>query len=57
MLDCFNVANSHTALQQDGFVGTFDTAGEPAFQQNGDFNNATAFLRGRVFRGGVRITF
>ena len=68
MLDCFNVANSHTVLEQDGFVGWFDpgpslrpkstvTARRGVFQQNDDFNNATGFLRGRVFRGGVRITF
>jgi hypothetical protein len=57
MLDCFNAANSHTVLQRDNFVGSYDAAATPAFQPNGDFNNASQFLNGRVFRGGVRIAF
>jgi hypothetical protein len=57
MFDCFNVANSRTALTQDGVVGYYETVPTTVFTPNTDFNNALAFLRGRVLRGGVRITF
>ena len=57
ILDCFNVANSHTVLQRNGFVGAYDAEGTPAFQQNDNFNAPVEFLNGRAFRGGVRIAF
>jgi hypothetical protein len=54
VLDCFNAANSHTVLQRDGFVGSYD---EGVFTPRGAFNNPVEFLSSRVFRGGVRISF
>lgn len=57
MLDCFNVANSHTVLQRDGFVGTFDPAATTTLDENGNFNNAVKSMPGRAVRGGMRITF
>ena len=57
------MANSHTVLQRDGFVGTYDSANTPAFSpamnENDEptANQPVAFMRGRVFRGGARITF
>jgi hypothetical protein len=63
MVDCFNVANSHTVLQRDGFVGTYDANATPAFTLATDsegkatFSQAVQFLNSRVFRGGVRVAF
>ncbi len=57
ILDCFNVANSHTVLQRDGSVGIYNADGTPVFQPNDGFNRPLQFLNSRVFRGGVRITF
>ena len=57
VLDCFNVANSHTVLQRDGSVGTYNAEGTPVFQANEGFNQPLQRLSSRVFRGGVRITF
>jgi len=63
MLDCFNVANSHTVLQRDGFVGTYDAEATPAFspalKSNGEpsVNQPLEFLGSRAFRGGARIAF
>jgi hypothetical protein len=56
-LDCFNAANSHTVLLRDENVGTWNTAKSPAFSPSPGFNQATETLEGRVFRGGVRISF
>ena len=58
-IDCFNVANSHTVLQRDGFVGSYDAvnAPAPAFGQNPHFNEPSELLSNRVFRGGVKISF
>ena len=58
ILDCFNVANSHTVLQRDGLVGTFDTGVfTPNTGEDGNFNKPIEFLNGRAVRGGVRVSF
>ena len=57
MVDCFNVANSHTVLQRDGFVGAYDATTTPTFVQNPNFNAPAELLSNRVFRGGVRVAF
>ena len=56
MLNCFNVANSHTVLAQNGFVGVYNAALTPAFAP-AEFNQPLQRLNGRVFRGGVRVAF
>ena len=56
-IDCFNVANSHTVLQRDGFVGTYDLKRSTAFRQQGNFNEPIELLSSRAFRGGVRLSF
>jgi len=54
---CFNLLDSHTVLQREGFVGTYDATLEPAFDKNPGFNAVSSTLSGRVYRGGVRIDF
>ena len=56
--DCFNLLNSHTVLQRDGFVGTYDARAPLVFDTNPEqFNAVAEVLSGRTFRGGVRISF
>ncbi|MEP6995410.1 MAG: TonB-dependent receptor [Acidobacteriota bacterium] len=57
VLDCFNVANSHTVLRREGFVGSYDATQEQAFNPNRGFNAPGELLSKRVFRGGARIAF
>ncbi|HTO89427.1 MAG TPA: TonB-dependent receptor [Thermoanaerobaculia bacterium] len=58
VLDCFNAANSHTVLERDGFVGTYNAErGTPFHQNTSSFDQPSELLTSRVFRGGVRITF
>lgn len=58
VLDCFNVLDSHTVLARNGFVGTYDATGAPAFDFVPDqFNAVVETLSGRTLRVGVRISF
>ena len=57
MLDCFNVANSHTILARDGNVGTYDVTMTPVLKPNPNFNAPGELLSDRLFRFGVRVTF
>ncbi len=55
---CFNVFDSRTVLQREGFVGWYEIVdGERTFTEFDAFNDITSELGGRVLRGGVRITF
>ncbi|MEO8430279.1 MAG: TonB-dependent receptor [Acidobacteriota bacterium] len=54
---CFNLLDSRTVLQRDGFVGTYDPQETPDFRKNESFNAPIEALSKRVFRGGVRIEF
>ena len=54
---CFNLLDSRTVLQREGFVGAYDATATPAFDQNPQFDAVNSRLSGRVYRGGVRIDF
>lgn len=54
---CFNLLDSRTVLQRDGFVGWYDVAVTPAFDDNDNFHAILETLSARTFRGGLRITF
>jgi len=57
MIDCFNVANSHTILGRDGNAGAYDATMTPAFTPNPSFDAPSEQLSDRLFRLGVRVTF
>ena len=63
VIACFNALDSRTVLSRDGFVGTYDPEGSPAFQPavdddgNPTANGTVLLLSGRIFRAGVRISF
>jgi hypothetical protein len=55
--DCFNVANSHTVLQRDGFAGFWNHGADQPFSPNSGFNAVAERLSDRTFRAGVRVSF
>jgi carboxypeptidase family protein/TonB-dependent receptor-like protein len=57
VLDCFNALNSHTILERDSFLGTYNASRATPFRQNSSFDQPSELLNSRVFRGGVRISF
>jgi len=58
MLDCFNVADSHTVLQRVGNVGTYDAKNATPFSPNTqNFNAPIEQLSDRTWRLGARISF
>ena len=57
LLDCFNVANSHTVLGRDGRVGDWDNGAEEPFEPAEQFNAVSERLSDRTFRVGVRVSF
>jgi hypothetical protein len=56
-IDCFNVPNSHTVLQRDGFVGIWNHGADQPFIPSDGFNSVAERLSDRTFRTGVRISF
>lgn len=56
-LDCFNVADSHTVLGRDGFVGSWDHGADEPFSPADQFNAVSERLSDRTFRVGVRVSF
>ena len=56
-VDCFNVINSHTALQRDGFAGSWNHGADQPFTPSPGFNAVGERLSDRTFRTGVRISF
>jgi Carboxypeptidase regulatory-like domain len=57
LVDCFNVANSHTVLGRDGFVGVWNHGAAEPFKPSEQFNSVAERLSDRTFRAGVRISF
>jgi hypothetical protein len=54
---CFNLLDSRTVLERNGFMGVYDTGLTPIFEPDGFFNGVFEYMHPRVYRGGVRVTF
>ena len=56
-LACFNLLDSRTVLQRDGFLGSYDATATPTLDQSPSFNAVAATLSSRAYRAGIRIEF
>ncbi len=54
---CFNLLDSHTVLDRNGFMGVYDTSLTPIFVTEPFFNGVFEQMHPRVYRGGVRILY
>jgi hypothetical protein len=54
---CFNLLDSHTVLDRNGFMGVYNAQLTPVFEPEQYFNGVFEEMHPRVYRGGVRVTF